>query len=168
LVLMLAARPAVALERMPMELAVPVRATQRDTVPLTITPRGGSPGATLVDVYLVWAFRPDARFIAPDGTWKSEPIPVRHAVRLADLAPFTVYWRADPAGAISVALVAVEAGRSPIDRANWLWSPQLSWVTVHRPWALDRPATWMMSGLGLAAFACVGIVFAYARRARRQ
>ena len=155
-----------ALAPMPVEFTVPAHATHLDTVPLMIAPRVTSGGrAEPVDLYLMWAFRPDSRFIAPDGAWSSEPIPVRRSVKLADLAPFTVNWRADPVGAISIALIAVKTGGHPIDRAGWIWAPELSWVTVRPAWALEGRIQWLVAGLGLGALSSITVLFLYARRA---
>jgi hypothetical protein len=162
----LGTRDAAALAPMPVEFTVHAHATHLDNVPLMIAPRVTSGGrAEPVDLYLMWAFRPDSRFIAPDGAWSSEPTPVRRSVKLADLAPFTVNWRADPVGAISIALIAVKTGGDPIDRAGWIWAPELSWVTVRPAWALEGRIQWLVAGLGLGALSSITVLLLYARRA---
>jgi hypothetical protein len=164
-VMTLGAPEAAALPSMPLDVTLPGHANHLDTVRVTIVPRARpTTSAPPVDLYLVWAWRPDARFIAPDGSWTSNPVPVRRAARLAELAPLTVEWRADPVGRISIALIAVEAGAHPIDRTRWVWSPELSWVTVHAPSPLDASARRWLTGLGVAALGAVAIVFAYATR----
>jgi hypothetical protein len=165
--LLIASGGADALDRMPIDLSLPARADQSETVRLAITPRavGAARRTTPVDLYLVWAFRPDARFIGPDGAWSAEPVPVRRSVSLAGLGPVTIDWPADPPGAISLALLAVEPGAHPVDRTRWVWSPELRWVTVRAPSTIDARAQRVLAGLGLAAAAGVAIVLVYARRA---
>lgn len=165
LLLFASAGDAIALEAMPVEVTAVSRAGLSETVRIVLRPRGTvSPSTPPADLYLVWAFRPDARFLTPDGSWTSAPVPIRTAVRLAGLSPITVDWRAEPVGSISLALVAVKAGGHPIDRASWLWSPELFWVTVRAPRTLDGATRRLLFGVGLAA--CVGVasVWAYARR----
>ena len=165
LMMMVGASDASALESMPLELAVPSHVAHRETAPIMIRPRALPNSATAVaDLYLVWAFRPDARFLTPDGVWTSEPVPIRRGVRLEGLAPVAVNWRAEPPGSVSVALVAVKEGGHPLDRASWLWSPKLSWVTVKAPRTLDRFSLRWLVGLGVAAFLSVAVVFVEVRR----
>jgi hypothetical protein len=165
LVIVVGAREAAALESMPLELSVPSHAAHLDTVPIAIRARTkASASTTAADLYLVWAFRPDARFVTAEGAWTSEPVPIRRGVRLEGLPAVTVDWRAEPPGSISLALLAVKAGGHPIDRANWLWSPELSWVTVKAPRTLDRSARQLLVGLGVAAFVSVAVVFVDLRR----
>lgn len=165
LVTIVGARDATAFESMPLELAVPSHAAHLETVPIAIRARARANAASATaDLYLVWAFRPDARFLTPDGAWTSEPVPIHRGVRLAGLQPLRVDWRAEPAGSISFALLAVKAGGHPIDRANWLWSPELSWVTVRSPHTLDRVARQVLVGLGVAAFVSVAVVLVDLRR----
>jgi len=160
----LGAREAAALPPMPFEVTLPPHANHLDTARIEITPRGGGASTSAVDLYLVWAFRPDARFIAPDGSWTSDPVSVRRVAPAAPPAPLSVDWRADPVGRISIALVAVEAGAHPADRARWVWSPELAWVTIHAPSVLDQHARRFVAILGIAALGAVAIVVAYARR----
>jgi hypothetical protein len=165
LVAIVGARDATALESMPLELAVPSHAPYLEPVPIAIRARrGGNVSTAPADLYLVWAFRPDARFLTPDGAWTSEPVPIRRGVRLAGLEPVEVAWRAEPAGSISFALLAVKAGGHPLDRANWLWSPELSWVRVQAPRTLDRFARQLLVALGVAAFVSVAVVLVDLRR----
>jgi hypothetical protein len=165
LLMMVGARDASALESMPLELAVPSHAAYRETVPIVIrTPARSNAAPAVADLYLVWAFRPDARFLTPDGAWTSEPVPIRRGVRLEALPPVALNWRAEPPGSISLALLAVKAGGHPLDRASWLWSPKLSWVTVKAPRALDRLSLQLLVGLGVAAVLSVAVVFADLRR----
>jgi hypothetical protein len=165
-VMTLGPREAAALPPMPLEVTFPRQANHLDTVRVTIASRRSAASwPTPVDLYLVWAWRPDARFMAPDGSWTATPVPVRRAARLEQMSPLTVEWRAEPVGRISIALIAVESGAHPIDRASWVWSPELSWITVSAPSALDGPSGRWLAGLGVAALGAVAIVFAYAKRA---
>ena len=158
-------RDATALESMPAELAVPSHVAHLETVPIAIRARTrGKASTTAADLYVVWAFRPDARFLKADGTWTSEPVPIRRDVRLAALQPVTIDWRAEPAGSISFALVGVKPGGHPIDRASWLWSPELSSVTVRAPHTLDHVARRLLVGVGIAALVSVAVVFVDLRR----
>lgn len=165
--LLIGAGHADALERMPIDVSLPASANHSETLRIGITARAvtGERRVAPVDLYLVWAFRPDARFIGPDGAWSAEPIAVRRNVTLSALAPTTIDWPAEPAGAISLALVAVEPGAHPVDRTRWVWSPELRWVTVRTPTGIDARAQRILAGLGLAAAAGVAIVLVYARRA---
>lgn len=168
----LAIAPALAsaLESMPFTLDVPGHVRAQDTVRVTVTGRGTAtslapaPAATPVDLYLVWAFRPDARYLAPDGTWSTEPVPLRRGVVPWARTPMTIDWRAEAVGSISLALVAVEAGGHPVDRARWVWSPELRWVTVRTPWSLDERARPTLALVGLASVVSAAILLAYARR----
>lgn len=165
LIISVGAGDATALESMPLELAVPSHAAHLATVPITIRVRARADVATApADLYLVWAFRPDARFLTADGAWTSEPVPIRRGVQVTALEPVRIDWRAEPAGSISFALLAVKAGGHPIDRANWLWSPALSWMTVQAPRTLDRVARQLLVGLGVAAFVSVAVVLVDLRR----
>jgi hypothetical protein len=160
LVVIGSAREATALESMPLELRVPSHVSQRETVPIAIRPRARASASTEpTDLYLVWAFTPVARFLTSDGTWTSEPVPIRRGVRIADFARIELDWRAEPTGSISLALLAVKPGGHPIDRASWLWSPELSWVTVHAPRRLDPFARQLLLGLGVAALVSIAVVF---------
>jgi hypothetical protein len=164
LTIMVGARDATALESMPVELSVPSHAAHLETVPIVIRAGANANASTTADLYFVWAFRPDARFLTADGAWTSEPVPIRRGVRFAELPPVRVDWRAEPPGSISLALLAVKTGGHPIDRASWLWSPELSWVTVRALRTLDGFARQVLFGLGVVAFVSVAVVFIDLRR----
>jgi hypothetical protein len=159
LILTAGAGDAAALEPIPLKLTAPAYADQSTVVTLSVRLHGAAnPSAPAADVYLVWAFRPDARFLTSDGAWTPEPVAIRAGVRIAELAPLEIRWRAEPPGAISFALLAVKPGGDPIDRATWLWQPDLAWVTVRAPRALDRVERQMLWGVGVAAVFSVAIV----------
>jgi hypothetical protein len=166
--LVLGAAPrAQALEPTPLELTAPSRVDHLQTATIGIR-RRATTSTEPVDLYLIWAFRPDARFLTADGTWTSEARAIARGVHLAELEPLTIHWRAEPATSISLALLAVRTGAHPLDRSAWLWSPELRWVTV-RPGHLGAAsASGMLVGLGAASLLSVLAVSTSALWLRRQ
>jgi hypothetical protein len=156
-----------ALESMPLELKAPSRVDALQTASIVVRRRAAASTAVPVDLYLIWAFRPDARFLTAEGAWTSEARPIARGVRLAELEPLTIAWRAEPAGSISLALLAVPAGAHPIDRASWLWSPELKWISVRAHHVANPSARRLLLGLGATALLSVTVVTASAVSLRR-
>ena len=161
------AHGAQALERLPLELSAPSRVDHSQMTAIAIR-RRATTSTEPVDVYLIWAFRPDARFLTADGTWTSEARAIARGVHLADLQPLTIRWRAEPATSISLALLAVRAGGHPLDRSAWLWSPELKWVTVRAGHIVAPSTRGVLAGLGAACLLSVVAVSASAVWLRRR
>ena len=129
LALALTAGAEAALPAPPFTLEVtPARAAPGEPVELVITPSGMGTW----DVYLMWAFSPEAAFLAPDGTWSPRPVPFR--ARLAARgAPLVVRWTPDRIADIPLALVVVEPGGDPLARFAWRFRPEIDWLRVATP-----------------------------------
>ena len=161
------AQRAQALEPVPLELTAPARVDQSKTTAIGIRRRAAT-STEPVDLYLIWAFRPDARFLTAEGTWTSEARAIARGVHLADFEPLTIHWRAEPATSISLALLAVRAGGQPLDRSAWLWSPELRWVTVRARRIIAPSTRGVLAGVGAACVLSVVAVCANAVWLRRQ
>ncbi len=109
-----------------------------DTVQLTAIPTGGA-GAW--DLYVVWLYTERAAFLGEDGAWHPRPVPFRS--RLPAGEPVSGPWfNAGPSGPVTLALLAVEPGADPLDRATWRFRPSLASLHVGgEPIAQAIPAT---------------------------
>jgi len=107
----------------------PSRAVPGQPVQIELTPRGG-PGVW--DVYLMWAFSPEAAFLTPEGAWSPRPVAFRSRVPAAG-GPITARWVVNRAGDIPLALVVVEPGGDPLARFTWTFRPQIAWVSAPGP-----------------------------------
>jgi hypothetical protein len=107
----------------------PSRVAAGQPVQLSITRRGGA-GAW--DLYLMWAFSPEAAFLAPDGTWSPRPVAFRARLP-ATGAPITLRWVPSPPREVPLALVVVPAGGDPLARFAWTFRPVIARVDARPP-----------------------------------
>jgi hypothetical protein len=130
LLLALARGAEAALPAPPFALDVtPSRAAPGQPVQLALTPRGGT-GAW--DVYVMWAFSPEAAFLTPQGEWSPRPVAFR-ARTAASGPPITTRWVVNRAGDIPLALVVVEPGGDPLARFTWTFRPEITWLSAPAP-----------------------------------
>jgi hypothetical protein len=102
----------------------PARPAPGEPVDITLTPRGPD---RAWDVYLMWAFSPEAAFLTPDGAWSPRPVAFR--ARLRGLGrPITARWRPTSGGDIPLTLVVVEPGGDPLARFSWTFRPEIVWI----------------------------------------
>ena len=94
--------------------------------------REPSGGAERFDVFLVASFGWDtAVFLGPDGSVAAGPLPQRLGISLADFTPLVVRSRWERrVGSLLVAMIAVPAGASPLDRSRWAFRPGFDTVTL--------------------------------------
>ena len=156
LVLALASGAEAALPEPPFALDVtPSRAAPGQPVQITLTPRGDG-GAW--DVYLMWAFSPEAAFLTPDGEWSPRPVAFRVRMSATGL-PVSTRWVVNRAGEIPLTLVAVEPGGDPLARFAWTFRPEIAWISAPAPAA---PAPFDVATLGplaaLTLLACALIL----------
>ena len=107
----------------------PSRGAPGQPVDLILTPRGG-PGAW--DLYLMWAFSPEAAFLSPEGAWSPRPVAFRSRVPAAG-SPIVMRWVVNRAGDIPLALVVVAPGDDPLARFGWVFRPQIAWLSAPAP-----------------------------------
>ena len=107
----------------------PSRVAAGQPVQLAITPRGGR---GVWDVYLMWAFSPEAAFLTPEGAWSPRPVAFRARVG-ASGPPITARWIPNRSGDIPLALVVVEAGGDPLARFAWTFRPEIAWISAPPP-----------------------------------
>jgi hypothetical protein len=127
----------------------PSRVAPGEGVQLEITRRGG-PGAW--DIYVMWAFSPEAAFLTPEGAWSPRPVAFRARVPAAG-PPIVMRWVVNRAGDIPLALVVVEPGGDPLARFQWTFRPEISWL--HAPSPAD-PAP--LPGATLAPLAALALL----------
>jgi len=107
----------------------PSRVAPGQPVQLELARRGG-PGVW--DIYLMWAFSPEAAFLTPEGAWSPRPVAFRVRVPAAG-PPITTRWVVNRAGEIPLALVVVEPGGDPLARFTWTFRPEITWVSAPAP-----------------------------------
>lgn len=130
LVLTLASSADAVLPAPPFALDVtPSRVAPGQPVQITLTPRGVA-GAW--DVYLMWAFSPEAAFLTPEGEWSPRPVAFRIRVSAAG-GPVSTRWVVNRAGEIPLALVTVEPGGDPLARFAWGFRPEIAWISAPAP-----------------------------------
>ena len=115
----------------PFELTVaPASFLSGSDTNLTVRRRDGVQGRW--DLYVVWLYSERAVFLAPDGTWRPRPTPLRAGV--ADGETVTVTWKnAGPPGEATLALLTVEPGGDPLERLDWRFRPSLATVKITAP-----------------------------------
>lgn len=117
------------------------------------------------DLYLVWVFTPEARFLTPRGTWSAEPIPFRRGVSRAGFTPIVAEWaNVGPTGWISLALVMVEPSGNPLSRSSWAFQPALTWVRVKNPAGLTGTLLASILVLAFLTLVAAAIVVVYPGR----
>ena len=155
LTLVLAAGAEASLPAPPFTLDVtPAQVAAGQPVALTLTPRGGA-GAW--DLYLMWAFSPEAAFLTPDGAWSPRPVAFRARVPAAGPA-ITLRWVPTPPRDIPLALVVVPAGGDPLARFAWTFRPLIAWISARPPAArapLDVATLAALAAVTLLACALV-------------
>ena len=104
----------------------PSRAAPGQPVQIEISRRGGG-GAW--DIYLMWAFSPEAAFLTPEGEWSPRPVAFRTRVP-ATGGPISARWVVNRAGDIPLTLVVVEPGADPLARFGWTFRPEIAWISA--------------------------------------
>jgi hypothetical protein len=153
---------AAALPAAPFALSVaPARAAVGETVSVTVTPRGGT---GTWDLYVLWLYSERAAFLADDGTWR--PRPARFRAGMAAGQSVSGRWtRVGPAGAATLALIAVEPGGDPLARLDWRFEPSLATLEVVDPGprGAGLPGS-TLTLLALAGSVAIAVVLAWPPR----
>ena len=145
-----------------------VRQDERATVRLA--PRGRPAAGEAFDVYVIWFVSGGVAFLAPDGAWSAQPVPVLTGQTAGRLEATVKEWRPPPrtVGPLPLAALFVRSGGQPLARPDWVYQPALQVVRLKASIAGDLSmgrAAAVLGGLGLLTLAaCAAVAFNPRRR----
>lgn len=130
----------------------PTRPRVGEGTEVRVVPRGGTGH---YDLYVMWATGVRAAFLAPDGRWSPRPVAWASGVAARGAAVSRRWPTPGPPGQVPLALVVVDVGGDPLDRAQWRFRPTL--VSVRAPGTASIPAPppaeigWLMLSTALTS-----------------
>jgi len=159
-----------ALPRAPLDFSVsPSTVRQDERATVRLEPRGRAAAGAAFDVYVIWFVSGGVAFLAPDGAWSAQPVPILTGLTAGHLEPAVKELRppARTVGSLPLAALFVRSGGEPLARPDWVYQPALRVVRLKASIAGDLGmgrAAGVLGGLGLLTLAACAAVAFYPRR----
>ena len=162
----------------PFDLEIsPARVSEGASATIAVAPRvarateSSAAAAAKYDVYVMWAYSEEAAFLTPAGAWSPAPVPLVRDTTVQSAPTVRATWNgARPVMDIPLAVLIVQAGADPLDRARWSYRPVIRWLSVTAPsraWSLSSTAL-VLALVGTVASVAIAVTdIAWRKPSRR-